>query len=71
MLYKLHIWAPESRWPSGLSHALCSKNIVDIDFAAHLSDGPAETKRLSHTFPTSGICQRCRRAAAQLSESWR
>jgi len=53
----IHVWAEPSRWPSGLSHAVCSKNITP-DFAILPSFTAEEIATCLRSYG-GRLCRRC------------
>ena len=58
----VHIWASSSRWPSGLPHAECSKDLVDLAYAIPAGSTPAEI-RLILSGLRGRLCRRCEKEA--------
>lgn len=53
----IHVWANPSRWPSGLSHAACSKNVLP-DFAIPAGSSPADVGTALDAYD-GRLCKKC------------
>ena len=58
----VHIWAASSRWPSGLAHAACSKDLVDLNYAIPAGSAPDDI-RLIVSGLQGRLCRRCQKVS--------
>lgn len=53
----MHFWAVPSRWPTGLDHAECNRNVIPIVAIPPDSDRVAAERVAAHY--SERLCERC------------